>query len=62
MILHEHRSLRLEILNACEGARSSRTDPFSGTGKSLVQQGIPAVVAMITYKGYGALDLRAIWT
>ena len=45
-ILHDHRSLRLAILNACEGARSSRTDPFSGVAQSLVQQGIPAVIAM----------------
>jgi hypothetical protein len=46
MLLHDHRSLRLVILNACEGARTSRTDPFSGTAQSLVQQGIPAVIAM----------------
>jgi len=45
-ILHNHRSLRLVILNACEGARSSSTDPFAGTAQTLVQQGIPAVIAM----------------
>jgi hypothetical protein len=33
-------------INACEGARSSRTDPFAGAAMTLVQQGIPAVVAM----------------
>jgi hypothetical protein len=44
--LHNHRSLRLAILNACEGARASRSDPFAGTAQSLVQQGIPAVIAM----------------
>jgi tetratricopeptide (TPR) repeat protein len=38
--------LRLAILNACEGARADRTDPFAGTAQSLVQQGIPAVIAM----------------
>jgi tetratricopeptide (TPR) repeat protein len=46
VILHDHRTLRLAVLNACEGARSSRTDPFAGTATTLVQQGIPAVVAM----------------
>jgi hypothetical protein len=45
-ILHDHRSLRLVVLNACEGARSSRADPFSGVAQTLVQQGVPAVIAM----------------
>jgi carbon-monoxide dehydrogenase large subunit len=45
-LLHDHRSLRLAVLNACEGARSDKTDPFAGTAQSLVQQGIPAVIAM----------------
>ena len=45
-LLHNHRSLRLAILNACEGARASQKDPFAGTAQSLVQQGIPAVIAM----------------
>jgi tetratricopeptide (TPR) repeat protein len=46
MLLHDHGSLRVSILNACEGARCSRTDPFAGSAQSLVQQGIPAVIAM----------------
>ena len=45
-ILHNHQSLRLVILNACEGARTSNSDPFAGAAQSLVQQGIPAVIAM----------------
>jgi hypothetical protein len=45
-LLHDERTLRLAILNACEGARTSRTDPFAGTAQSLVQQGTPAVIAM----------------
>ena len=45
-LLHDHRSLRLAVLNACEGARQSPSDPFSGVAQSLVQQGMPAVVAM----------------
>ncbi len=46
MLLHDHRSLRLAVPNPCEGARGDRADLFSGTAQSLVQQGIPAVVAM----------------
>jgi hypothetical protein len=45
-ILHDHRSLRLAILNACEGARCSKQDTFAGTAQSLVQRGLPAVIAM----------------
>jgi tetratricopeptide (TPR) repeat protein len=45
-LLHDHRPLRLAVLNACEGARASRADPFAGTAQSLVQQGVPAVIAM----------------
>lgn len=46
MLLHNHRQLRLAVLNACEGARVARSDPFAGAALSLVQQGIPAVIAM----------------
>lgn len=45
-LLHDHRPLRLAVLNACEGARASSRDPYAGTAQSLVQQGIPAVIAM----------------
>lgn len=46
MLLHDHASLRVAILNACEGARTSIHDPFAGSAQALVQQGIPAVIAM----------------
>jgi hypothetical protein len=39
-------SLRLVVLNSCEGARNSPDDPFTGVASKLVQQQIPAVVAM----------------
>lgn len=45
-LLHDHRALRLAVLNSCEGARNSRTDPFAGVATTLIRQGIPAVVAM----------------
>jgi hypothetical protein len=44
--LHDAALMRLVVLNACEGARNDAADPFSGVAQSLVQQGIPAVVAM----------------
>jgi hypothetical protein len=46
VLLHDHESMRLVVLNACEGARTSSTDPFAGTAQSLVRKGIPAVIAM----------------
>lgn len=45
-ILCDHRELRLVFLNACEGGRSSEQDIFTGTAQTLVQQGVPAVIAM----------------
>ena len=45
-LLHDMRTLRLAVLNACEGARQSPTDPFSGVAQCLVRQGLSAVVAM----------------
>jgi hypothetical protein len=46
MLLHDHRAVRLVVLNACEGARTGRSDPFAGAAQRLVQQGVPAVIAM----------------
>lgn len=45
-LLHDHFSMRLVVLNSCEGARSSRADPFASTAATLIRAGIPAVVAM----------------
>ena len=45
-LLHDARQLRLVVLNACEGSRPSPADPFAGTAQTLVQQGLPAVIAM----------------
>src|SRR4029450_13599667 len=47
-LLHDARDMQLAVLNACEGARTSGRDAFSGVGQALVRQGIPAVVAMQT--------------
>jgi len=45
-ILNNHRSLRLVVLNSCKGGRTALTNPFASTAATLVQLGIPAVVAM----------------
>lgn len=45
-LFHDHFSLRLALLNACEGARALRSDPFAGVAQQLVKQGIPAVLGM----------------
>lgn len=46
MLMHGSTNLRLVILNACEGARTSIKNLFAGSAQSLIQQGIPAVIAM----------------
>jgi uncharacterized protein YraI len=50
-LMGDHFSLRLVILNACEGARTAPKevgpyDPFPGVAETLVHEGIPAVIAM----------------
>ena len=47
-LLHNGTTLKLALLNACEGAKGSRSDPFAGTAQSLVRKQIPAVIAMQT--------------
>ncbi len=42
----DQRSLRLALLNACEGATSGESDPYSGVAQRLVRGGVPAVIAM----------------
>ena len=45
-LLASHASMRLVVLNSCEGARASESDLFSSTGAVLARLGIPAVVSM----------------
>ena len=40
-ILRSRASIRLVVLNSCEGARSSIDDPFSGVAASLIEREIP---------------------
>lgn len=46
LVLSDTPSLRLAVLNGCQGSRISPGDPFSGVAQALVQQGAPAVLAM----------------
>ena len=46
VLLHNHPSLRLAVLNSCDGARATATDAFTGIAQQLVRQEIPAVIAM----------------
>jgi hypothetical protein len=41
-----HRDLRFACLNACKGARWQAGAPISGAATSLVEAGVPAVIAM----------------
>jgi hypothetical protein len=45
-LLADHPSLRLALLNACEGARGGQASSFSSMASLLVERGLPAVVAM----------------
>jgi tetratricopeptide (TPR) repeat protein len=46
VILRDHTSLRLAVINACETGRTDPADPFGGIADTLVRRGIPAVIAM----------------
>ena len=41
-ILHDHRPLRLAVLNSCEGARNSKSDPFTGVATGLISLSYPS--------------------
>ena len=45
-LLSNQSSIRLVILNSCEGSKTSELNPFSGTAQTLLKAGIPAIIAM----------------
>jgi CHASE2 domain-containing sensor protein len=51
-----HRAMKLVVLNACESATLSSSQPLAGCAARLVEQGVPAVVAM----QYGIRDAAAV--
>jgi len=56
LLQRQRSSLRLVLLNACEGARGGQQDRFSSTAATLVGSGIPAVLAM----QYDITDVAAV--
>ncbi len=46
VLLGAHPELRLVVLNVCHGAKGNGAELFSGLAQSLIQGGLPAVVAM----------------
>jgi hypothetical protein len=46
LLRDEADTLRLVVLNACHGARTSQDYPFAGLAQEVVRKGIPAVIAM----------------
>ncbi|MEZ4868350.1 MAG: SUMF1/EgtB/PvdO family nonheme iron enzyme [Caldilineaceae bacterium] len=56
LLARQRSSLRLVMLNACEGARTGQLDLLSGTAVTLINSGIPAVLAM----QYGITDAAAV--
>ncbi|MBV9339115.1 MAG: CHAT domain-containing protein [Solirubrobacterales bacterium] len=45
-LLCDRGTLRLAVLNACEAAQTAPQDPLAGIATSLMEYGVPAVVAM----------------
>lgn len=45
-LFKSYPEIRLVLLNACEGARNSNQDPYSGVATALVERDIPAVIGM----------------
>ncbi|MEZ4726427.1 MAG: SUMF1/EgtB/PvdO family nonheme iron enzyme [Caldilineaceae bacterium] len=56
LLARQRNSLRLVLLNACEGARTGQQDLLSSTAATLVNSGVPAVLAM----QYGITDSAAV--
>lgn len=46
LVVSDAVSLRLVVLNGCQGSHTASDDPFSGVAQAVVQQGVPAVLAM----------------
>ncbi|MBI4671920.1 MAG: CHAT domain-containing protein [Chloroflexi bacterium] len=45
-LVRDYTPLRLVVLNACEGARASTRNAFAGVAQTLMQNSVPAVIAM----------------
>lgn len=56
LLARQRASLRLVLLNACEGSRTGRQALLSSTAATLINGGVPAVLAM----QYGITDSAAV--
>jgi hypothetical protein len=45
-LVADQPNLRLAVINSCDGARTTLHDPYAGVATTLIQLGVPAVVAM----------------
>ncbi len=45
-LLHNHKTLKLLLLNSCQGATLSSVQPLVGMAPQLVKEGLPAVIGM----------------
>jgi len=55
-LICSHPSVRVAVLNACEGARAAPEDSLSSVGAALVARGLPSAIAM----QFAISDLAAI--
>lgn len=46
LLLQDHVTLRLAVLNSCEGATIEPNAPYAGLAQKLIQAGLPAAIAM----------------
>lgn len=56
LLARQRASLRLVLLNACDGARTGQQDVLSSTAATLINSGVPAVLAM----QYAIADAAAV--
>lgn len=56
LLARQRASLRLVLLNACDGARTGQQDVLSSTAATLINSGVPAVLAM----QYEIADVAAV--
>lgn len=56
LLARQRASLRMVLLNACDGARTGQQDALSSTAATLINSGVPAVLAM----QYAIADAAAV--
>lgn len=59
LLLQDHVTLRLAVINACQGATAGSGCAFAGVAQALIQAGLPAAIAMQDAISDGAATLFA---